>query len=57
LGDSYLSDYVRHVYAVTPADVQSMAQRYLDPAKMAIVVAGDTARIAGQLAPYRAVVQ
>ncbi len=57
LGDSYLSDYVRHVYAVTPADVQSVAVRYVDPAKMAIVVAGDTARIAGQLAPYRAVVQ
>jgi zinc protease len=57
LGDDYLSDYERHVYAVTPADVQSIAQRYLDPAKMAIVVAGDTARIAGQLVPYRAVVQ
>jgi predicted Zn-dependent peptidase len=57
LGDAYLSSYVQRVYAVTAADVQTMAQRYLDPAQMAIVVAGDSSRIATQLAPFRPIVQ
>jgi zinc protease len=57
LGDAYLSSYVRRVYAVTPADVQRIAQQYLDPGKMAIVVAGDRKTVADQLAPYGKVVQ
>ena len=57
LGDDYLTSYVRHVYALTPADVQRIAQQYLDPTKMAIVVAGDKKTVADQLAPYGRVVQ
>jgi zinc protease len=57
LGGSYLSSYVRRVYAVTPADVREIAERYLDPAKMTIVVAGDQKTIANQLAPYGKTVQ
>lgn len=52
LGDAYLSEYIRHVYAVTPADVQGMTQKYLDPSKMAVVVAGDKKTVADQLTPY-----
>lgn len=52
LGPTYLSTYLSRVYAVTPADVQHSAQQYLDPARMAIVVAGDKKTIADQLTPY-----
>jgi zinc protease len=57
LGDDYLTTFVRRVYAVTPADVQRIAQQYLDPNKMAIVVAGDKKTVADQVAPYGKVVQ
>jgi zinc protease len=57
LGDAYLTTYVRRVYAITPADVQRTAQQYLDPDKMAIVVAGDRKTVADQLAPYGKVVE
>ena len=54
LEDSYLTEYVRRILAVSPADVQRMANRYLDPGKMAIVVVGDRKTIAEQVAPYGA---
>ncbi|HSM86426.1 MAG TPA: pitrilysin family protein [Candidatus Limnocylindrales bacterium] len=54
LGDDYLKNYVQHVYAVTPQQVQQMAEKYLAPSKMTIVVVGDKSKIAGQLAPYEA---
>jgi predicted Zn-dependent peptidase len=54
LEDSYLTDYVRRILAVSPADVQRVANRYLDPRKMAIVVVGDRKTIAEQVAPYGA---
>jgi predicted Zn-dependent peptidase len=54
LDRSYLSTYVRKVMEVQPADVQGMAETYLDPSKMTIVVVGDKAEIAGQIAPYEA---
>ena len=57
LGDDYLTTYVRRVYAITPADVQRIAQQYLDPNKMAIIVAGDRKTVADQVAPYGKVVQ
>ena len=53
LGDDYLSKYVQNVYAVTPEQVQQMAQKYLDSSKMTIVVVGDKSKIADQLTPYQ----
>jgi zinc protease len=53
LSPDYLRTYVQRVYAVTPADVQRMAQRYFDDSKMAIVVVGDPAQISEQVKPYR----
>jgi zinc protease len=52
LDRSYLSTYVRKVMEVEPADVQGMADTYLAPSGMTIVVVGDKARIADQIAPY-----
>jgi predicted Zn-dependent peptidase len=52
LSESYLRNYVQNVYALTPADIQRMAKTYIDPAKLAIVVVGDRAKVAEQLKPY-----
>ncbi len=52
LDRSYLSTYVSKVMEVTPAAVQGMAETYIVPSKMTIVVVGDRARIAEQLKPY-----
>ena len=48
----YLTTFVQRVYAVTPADVQRIAQQYLKDENMAIVVVGDRAQITEQLKPY-----
>jgi predicted Zn-dependent peptidase len=37
---------------VTPADVQALTLRYIDPSKLAIVVAGDRKVVMEQLTPY-----
>jgi len=52
LGREYLTNYVRNVMAVTPQDVQRIAQQYLDPARMLIVVTGDLNVIRDQIQPY-----
>lgn len=52
VGEDYLRNYVRSIYAVTPADVLRMMQKYIDPAKLAIVVAGDKKAIEEQLKPF-----
>jgi len=41
LPDSYFNEYIRKVNAVTIADVNRVANKYLTPDKMAIVVVGD----------------
>lgn len=53
LGDDYFETYVKKVYAITPLLVQHATQKYLVPDKMTIVVVGDKAKIAEQLAPYQ----
>jgi zinc protease len=45
LPDGYFSDFVNRIRAVTAADVQRVAQKYLDPATMSIVLVGDRAAI------------
>lgn len=50
LGADWLSHYVQRVYAVTPADVQRMAERYIDPDRLTIVVVGDSSVVKPQLA-------
>ncbi|MEP6945409.1 MAG: pitrilysin family protein [Acidobacteriota bacterium] len=41
LPDSYFNDYISKVNAVTIDDVNRVANKYLDPSKMAIVIVGD----------------
>jgi predicted Zn-dependent peptidase len=52
LPETYLNDYVKRVYAVTPADVQRIASTYIQADKATIVVVGDTKVIEEQVAPY-----
>ena len=41
LPDNYFNDYISRVRAVTLEDVTHVANKYLDPSRMAIVVVGD----------------
>lgn len=52
LPDTYLTEYVKHVMAVTPADVQRVMRTYLRPENMSIVVVGDKKVIEEQVKPY-----
>jgi zinc protease len=49
LPDTYFNDYIRHVNAVTMADVNRVANKYLTPDRMAILVVGDRGVIAPKL--------
>jgi predicted Zn-dependent peptidase len=49
LPDDFHANYVRSIHAVTPADVQRMAQKYLDPDRMVVVIVGDGSAIEEQL--------
>jgi predicted Zn-dependent peptidase len=52
LPDSYLTDYVRRVLAVTAEQVRSVSRRHLHPDRMAIVVVGDKRTVTGQVSAY-----
>jgi zinc protease len=52
LPDDYLETYRDKVRALTPADLQASAQRYLDSANMQIVVVGDRTKIETQAALF-----
>jgi zinc protease len=41
LPDDYFSKYVQNIQAVTAADVQRVAQKYIAPGRFAVVVVGD----------------
>lgn len=49
LPDSYLSEKVKNIHRVTPAQVSAMVKKYVDPAKMTYVLVGDEAQIREQL--------
>jgi predicted Zn-dependent peptidase len=52
LGDDYLTGYVKRVMAITPEDVRRIANEYLTPDKMTLVVVGDVKTVKDQLAPW-----
>ena len=52
LPDDYLETYRDKVRALTPADLQATARKYLDSANMQIVVVGDRAQIEEQAALF-----
>ena len=41
LPDDYFSQYVQNIQAVTAADVQRVAQKYIKPDRLAVVIVGD----------------
>jgi predicted Zn-dependent peptidase len=41
LPDTYFATYVSRVRSVTPADLQRVAERYIQPGKFAVVIVGD----------------
>ena len=53
LDDSYLSKRIENIYAITPERVREVAGKYLDPEKMAIIVAGDKANTSPQIEAYK----
>ncbi|HJR09772.1 MAG TPA: pitrilysin family protein [Pyrinomonadaceae bacterium] len=52
LPDTYLTNLVQNVFAVTPQEVQRIAREYLRSERMAIVVVGDKAQVTNQLTEY-----
>ena len=52
LPESYLTDYVSNVFAVTPEKVSDVARTYLREEDMTLVVVGDRGRVSEQVAPY-----
>lgn len=52
LDRSFLSTYVQKVNAVGPQDIQRVAETYINPAKMTVVVVGDKSKIADQLKAF-----
>ena len=52
LDKGYIDNYVKNVLAVTAADIQAMAKKYLNEDRMTVVVVGDLAKIAPQIKPY-----
>jgi predicted Zn-dependent peptidase len=52
LDDKYLTTYVQQVFAITPKDVQRIAQTYLLNDKMTLVVVGDKSKVAEQVSTF-----
>jgi zinc protease len=52
LPEDYLQTYRDKINAVTAADVQRVAQKYIQPDKLAIVIVGDAGQLLEQVKPY-----
>ncbi len=52
LGEDYLRSYVQRVNALTPRDIQQMAQKYLRDEEMIIVIVGDRKVILEQVKAF-----
>ena len=57
LGEAYLRELVRKIYAVTPADVQRIAREYLKDDTMTIVIAGDRRVIEEQIKAFGTIME
>ena len=49
LDDSFLTNYVKNIYAVTPDQVQAITNKYIKPEDMTIVMVGDKKTIDEQI--------
>lgn len=52
LPESYLMNYVKNVFAVTPEDVRHMTQKYLRADDMTLVIVGDKTKVEEQITDY-----
>jgi len=52
LPDTYLTDYVSNVFAITPEQVSEMASTYMREEDMTLAVVGDRGQISEQVAPF-----
>jgi zinc protease len=52
LPQDYYANYLKNVAAVTPADIQRVAQQYLQPDKAHLVVVGNAREVADKLKPF-----
>ncbi len=52
LPEDYLQTYRENVNAITPEDVQRVANKYIDPEKIAIVIVGDGEEVLRQVKEY-----
>ena len=53
LDESYLTNYVKNVMAITPEQVQQVTQKYVNPQNMTVIVVGDRAKVESQLTDYK----
>jgi zinc protease len=53
LPDTYFNGFIGHILAVTQADVQRVAKKYLDPEKIDIIVVGDRSQIEKNIAALK----
>lgn len=54
LDESYLTNYVKNIYAITPEKVQEMAQKYIREEDMTLVVVGDKKKVDDQVKKFSA---
>jgi zinc protease len=52
LPESYLANYVKNVYAVTPQDVQQITKKYIRDDEMTLVIVGDKKKVEEQIKDY-----
>jgi predicted Zn-dependent peptidase len=52
LPESYLTNYVSEVHAITPEQVSEVAREYLRKEDMTLVVVGDRSKVSEQVAPW-----
>ncbi|QHT67250.1 insulinase family protein [Rhodocytophaga rosea] len=52
LDESYLTNYVKNIYAITPEKVQEIAQKYIREEDMTLVVVGDRKKVDSQIKSF-----
>ncbi|MEX0975825.1 MAG: pitrilysin family protein [Woeseia sp.] len=52
LPDTYLSNYVSEVFAITPEQVSEIANEYLQEDEMTVIVVGDRSQVSEQVQPW-----
>ena len=52
LPEDYLQTYSENILAITAEEVRRVAQKYIHPDKLAIIIVGDAAQLLDQVKPY-----